>query len=265
VLEFQPIFPAHAIERCTATLVFDQALPAKLFERVRAAEDKRLLGLGLVRGPQPIGFSFDLQTGRVVTVEGDAKPIPYTTQDQSITVTIMNNQVSLVTVRYVRWQQFRSALSKYLVPTISIFLDTISIGAIQLDYSDRFFWTGNWQDFDVSGLLKRESELFAHRAGQGREQWHSHAGWLQDVEPGIKRLINVNIDVVNAQLPSSLGVRPSVGIWTSVRDASGISGGQNSSWIPEEGILDMLDRQHVDLKEIFRGLVVTEISKKIGL
>jgi uncharacterized protein (TIGR04255 family) len=265
VLEFQPIFPAHAIERCSATILFDQPLPAKLFERVRSAEDKRLRDLGLVSGPEAIGFAFDLQTGRVVPVEGNAKPIPYRTLDQSITITILNTQVSLISTRYVRWAQFVAGLSKYLFPTISIFSETISVLAVQLEYADRFFWTGTWNDFDSGKLLNKESDLFAARMGEVKEQWHSHAGWFEDFEPHIKRLINVNIDVVNAQVPTTPGVRPSVGISTSIRDASETSRAQSSGWIPEEGILGILDRQHVDLKQILRGLLVAEISKKIGL
>jgi uncharacterized protein (TIGR04255 family) len=265
VLEFQPIFPAHAIERCSATILFDQPLPAKSFERVRSAEDKRLRGLGLESGPEAIGFTFDLQTGRVVPVEGNAKPIPYRTPDQSITITILNTQVSVTTTRYVRWAQFVVALSKYLLPAILVFLDTVSVLAIQLDYTDRFFWTGTWSDFDNSKLLNKESDLFARRAGSAREQWHSHAGWLESVEPQLTRLINVNIDVVNAQDPSTPGVRPSVGILTLIRDSPETSNSASSGWSREEAILGALDRQHVDLKQILRGLIIAEISKKIGL
>ena len=264
--QFEPIFPAHAIERCSATVLFDQPLPTKLFERTRLAQEARLGSLGFERGPKTIGFSLDFQTGRVLQVGDDAQPVPYTTHDRSLTITILSSQVSLQTIRYVRWAQFRAALDKYLIPTVADFSASVSIAASQLDYIDRFWWTGTWVDFEASALLNMRSDLFAHRPGATNEQWHSHSGWFQRLEPGIRRLVNVNIDVVSAQVSNVSEPRPSVGILTSMRDATEPSPPQiTPSGIPDDRLLSFLDRQHVDLKGLLRDLLVQEMTKKIGL
>jgi uncharacterized protein (TIGR04255 family) len=262
---FDPVFPGHAIEQCTATVRFDQALPTKILSKLQAEHKTKLLEAGLKEGKSAVGFQFDLLTGKVVPLQDG--PVSYVTSDNGTTITIVANQVSIQTARYIRWANFESAASKFLMPLVRGFCESVSINSVQLDYRDRFLWTGSWDDFDSASLLNSESELVAPKVAHAPQQWHCHSGWFEQMpEPSMRRLVNVNIDVVTAVQPDTTLQRPSVGIYTSVLDTSTAAPSETApNWFDESGVLPHLRTQHLDLKELLRSLISPAMAQKIKL
>ena len=263
-LRFDPIFPAHAIERCSATVVFDQAVPQKIFSSFRETHRARLLGAGLVDGPQTVGMKFDLLTGNVVPIGGDG-PISYVTPDRGTTVTIVPNQVNLTNIQYTRWAHFEAALTKLLIPLVTDYSQSVSISAVQLDYLDRFIWSGTWDNFDSTKLLIPAGDFVAARPARAAQQWHSHSGWFEVPAPGKRRLVNVNIDTASATLNAVLN-RPSIGILTLIQDGVIVVPPHTSpDWIDEAGVIPILRQQHLELKDLLRQIIIPEMAKQIGL
>lgn len=264
--QFDPIFPGHAIEQCAATVWFDQALPSKILSKLQVEHKTKLLEAGLKQGQAAVGFQFDLQTGNVVQLQDG--PVSYVTPDNGTTITIVSNQVSIQTTRYIRWTNFENAASKFLMPLVHDFCSSISISAIQLDYRDRFLWSGSWEDFDSTSLLNSQSELIAPKVAHAPQQWHCHSGWFEQMpESSVRRrLVNVNVDVVTAVQPNTTLQRPSVGIYTSVLDSCvAAPSGPTPDWFNEPDVLPHLRAQHVDLKELLRSLISPSMAQKIKL
>jgi hypothetical protein len=72
---FDPIFPAHAIERCGITIAFRELVPQKAFERFvgRAAQVAARKGFQQFPGAQ-VGITVDLLTGKVGPTTQEDQP-----------------------------------------------------------------------------------------------------------------------------------------------------------------------------------------------
>ncbi len=112
-------------------------------------------------------------------------------------------------------------------------------------------WSGDWDDFEVLDLLRQDSGMLPQQTSSFKREWHSHTGWFS-AEGDLRRLTNVNIDVVKAVSP--LGdARPSVGIYTSLRDEA------NAEGYPE------LDTELLDRNFIFKQFEALHLASKRSL
>ncbi len=98
--------------------------------------------------------------------------------DQTTGVTINSDGLVFSNSSYVRWQPFVGSVERYILPILSLFLETVSVAAVKLEYWDRFVWAGSWNDFDVSRLLRPSSRFITQEAAARPKQWHSHSGWF---------------------------------------------------------------------------------------
>ncbi len=262
---FDPIFPAHAIERCTATVAFSQGLPQKLLSATQDRHKQRLLAAGFSEGPKAVGLQFDVLSGRVIPLAGGG-PMTFVSEDQGTTIIVAANQISVQTLLYTRWANFETFISKYVSAIFADFTDALSISATKLEYWDRFIWTGDWDDFDVSQLLAVNSDLISARAAHATRQWHSHAGWFENPAPARQRLVNANVDVVSVNSPNFVGEKPSVGIYTSLQDSDvrAPSGSSPAPFTLDE-VPHALRQQHLDLKALLGAIISPGMAKRIGL
>jgi uncharacterized protein (TIGR04255 family) len=264
-LQFDPIYPAHAIERCAVTVIFDQVVPQKILSSLRATHRSRLLEAGLTDGPPVLGMQIDISTGKVIPVEGDG-PISFVTSNRGTTVTLAPNQINLTTVLYTRWVHFEATLDKILMPLVSDYSTSVSVYAVQLDYLDRFIWSGTWENFDAHKLLLPQGELVAARPLRVSQQWHCHSGWFETPTPGKRRLINVNLDIASAAVANSGVLKPSIGILTVMQDGSVVIPPHTKpNWFAENEIMPILRQQHSDLKDLLRSIISTSMAQQIGL
>jgi uncharacterized protein (TIGR04255 family) len=265
IYRFDPIFPAHAVEQCIATVVFSQPVPPKIFSGLLDKHRELLIASGMSEGPKAIGMQFDMLTGKVVPMS-DGGPVSFVTPDKGTTLTIAPNQLSLQTQRYTRWAHFESSVDKFLTPVMREFCNSVEIQASQLDYWDRFIWTGDWDTFDVNQLLNPSYDLIAPKAARATFQWHSHAGWFEMRAPGERRLVNVNVDVTSVAPANAVMLRPSVGIYTSIQDGVvPIPPSTSPIWIPDAEVLGNFRQQHLDLKTLIETIISPAMARRIGL
>jgi uncharacterized protein (TIGR04255 family) len=260
---FEPIFPSHAIERCTVSIAFVQDLPQKAFQKVvdRARTSFRNAGLESAGGPS-VGFQVDLSSGRAMPFEGP-RPLIFMTTDQATQFIIASNSLIARTGRYVRWQPFSGQIEELLLPLLDGYVDVVSIANVQLEYVDRFIWTGDWSTFRWRDLLQEHGPFLSRRASQAQTQWHTHSGWFEDITGG-RRLINVNIDVVDLVRPD--GVVPSVGILTLMRDAVPEQApGQTGRYWNGASIQAVLEQLHNELKRLLEQIITAPMAERIGL
>src|SRR5690348_12921589 len=135
--KFDPIRPAHAIERCVATIVFTENVPDRLFASIREKTIATAGKVGMANTPMT-GFHIDVATGKVTTVTNTAAdtPLNLATSDQAQQLSVVQNQISLSTARYVRWRPFIGEMSRVLEEPLLLFLQAVSPRAVRLEYID---------------------------------------------------------------------------------------------------------------------------------
>jgi uncharacterized protein (TIGR04255 family) len=259
---FEPIFPAHAIERCSASISFSEELPSKAFQKVvaRARERFRQAGMESV-GTGSFGFQIDA-SGRATAIEG-VKPAIFVTSDQAMQCIVAPNDLTVRTGRYVRWQPFAGQIEELVLPLLEGYLEVVSIAHVQLEYLDRFVWSGDWTSFNWRELLREDGMFIAGRASRASAQWHCHSGWIEQMAGG-RRLVNVNVDL--ADLPREQGTAPTVAILTLMRD------------IMPEQVLDEqvryrnatavqagLEQLHSGLNALLAQIITEPMAQRIGL
>lgn len=261
--QFEPIFPAHSIERCSIIVMFDQALPAKAFENAMNAATRSLRNAGLeLINQQVAGFQFDVATGRFGPATGP-RPVILTSPDRATNFILTQNALTVQTGKYVRWQPLIGQFEELILPIVANYSNVISIAGVQLDYLDRFFWTGDWLSFDWRSLLRPDSGYLAQRAAAANLQWHSHAGWIENVDKTLKRFINVNIDVADVVRPG-LSARPSIGILTLIQDRVD-PGTTPKGEIRPDAIHGRLELLHTELKSLLANIISAEMAARIGM
>ena len=250
---FDPVTPSHAVERCGLSIAFREAFPEKTYKRARDQAAAQLQKAGLKQSVgQASGFNFDLATGKVSSIKGNfGAPILFSSADQTAQMIITPNTMSWQTTKYLRWSPFIGQFESTSSSLLEAYVDNLPLAFISLDYWDRFVWSGDWGDFSASDLLRSDSGMLPQQTSAFKREWHSHVGWFS-IEGDLRRLTNVNIDV--ASVVSPLGeARPSVGIYTSLRDEP------NAEGYPE------LDSETLDRGFIFKRLEELHLASKRSL
>jgi hypothetical protein len=259
---FDPLFPAHAIERCAATVAFRENLPEKAFARLIAGINEAFARKGLKAAEPPqLAFNIDFGSVKFTGPPPSTQPRMFALPDGSANLFIAPNHVIWQNTRYVRWAPFVGQFLDLARSTIAGFLDSVSLASVRLEYWDRFNWTGTWDDFDVEQLIRREADAVARGWAKWPKQWHSHSGWFEKVED-FRRLINVNVDI------GEWAGHPSVLIYTTIQDDPNVPGyGQTDpDSLDENFVFGRFEAIHYDLKdqlaEVIQDAMVSRISLK---
>jgi uncharacterized protein (TIGR04255 family) len=193
-------------------------------------------------------------------------PRTFASANQTTSLTVSPEGLLWTSTSYVRWQPFVGDFERYVLPLLKDFLDTVSIVAVKLEYWDRFFWSGDWDNFSVGELLKSNSEFFTPGAVKRPKQWHSHAGWF-DKEGDFRRLTNVHIDVAEITTNPDIAGRPSVGIYSALTDQANVAGygAVKIEDLNGDFVIERLEAQHLALKEILGHIITEEMGSRIGL
>jgi uncharacterized protein (TIGR04255 family) len=259
---FEPIFPAHAVERCGATITFSEALPAKAFEKYLERARTIFRNAGFQPLPSPVSFQIDATTGRATPLTG-VGPSIFVTSDQATQFFIAQNSLAARTGRYVRWQPFAGQIEEVIVPLVDLYADIVSIQSVQVDYLDRFMWTGTWANLDWRSLIREDGGFVAGRVSSVAGPWHSHSGWFEEVE-GVRRLINVNIDLVDFA-KSGEPAAPSVGILTLMRDNVVSDAAATRTYENGSSVQAGLEELHNDLKILLGQIITDAAAKRVAL
>lgn len=257
--EFQAIYRAHAIERCAITLAFSSEVPDKALARLVADVTPILNGVGLRRGQQPLGFQVDALSGKVMPLR-EAGPANFVSSDSRQQLSLLPNGISWTTQHYVRWEHFITQFQRFSLHALERYDALVSLVSVQLEYWDRFLWTGSWSDFDAFTLLNPTPYLIAPKSLKFEREWHNHIGWFE-YGADARRLWNVNVDIVGVAGPTGDAV-PSVGIYTMGREQI-LESGQNMLELPS--VTPRLNALHLDLKKILREIISKDMSSRIGL
>jgi uncharacterized protein (TIGR04255 family) len=213
--------------------------------------------MGPSAGRPAMGFQIDVSTGQATPLTGSGPSI-FATTDRATQFIIAPNSLTARTTSYVRWSPFIGQVEEMMLPLINVYSDAVSVKTVQLDYVDRFLWTGDWSNFDWKALLRSDGKFVAAEASKAHQLWHTHSGWLEDLTSGGHRLVNVNIDLGDFARPEG-GAVPTIGILTLMRD----------DIVPEKSdvasIQGHLEEIHNQLKTLFGHIITEQMAERISL
>lgn len=172
------------------------------------------------------------------------------------------------TTHYGGWASLRSRLADALNNHLSVALNTVNVAAIKVEYWDRFVSEDPADVADYKELLNASSKYIAGFGFDTAGLWHSHIGLF--VEPGSseKRLINLNVDVVDIteapDVEEATGVpaqKRSVGIYSMVQDTMSPS----APFETIDGAYSTLEEMHTILKVVLADAITGAAADRISL
>jgi uncharacterized protein (TIGR04255 family) len=209
----------------------------------------------------PNQLAINLEFGPAGLVQKAMTQLAFSTPDGASSLTISPQVLVWQTNAYVRWTPFIGQFEEIAGPIVSRISELSPVSMTKLDYVDRFYWSGEWDDIDYSQLIRSDTTLLSARVMQADREWHSHIGWFVFMNDR-RRLFNVNIDVVDA--PRLERLAPSVGILTMAQDQP-LPGREPIDWPDLQSIVSNFDANHVEVKKLLASLVVPSIADRISL
>jgi uncharacterized protein (TIGR04255 family) len=275
----------HAIERVSISFQFTEPLPSKLWQSMLSAAETGFQDLGFAGMPGEPGFvlpppGIQGQPGFEIVIQGGNAVfgLPLGGQGgRTFRVTAGNEvteEVSLTRARfaytatiYEGWTRFRnrsqSLLGRYLDEALSM----VGMNLIKMEYWDRFVFDGPPERADYEAILRSDSRHVPHFYSSTNELWHSHVGYFADPGSSQRRLVNVNVDVldllqrVEADTQAPNAPRRSVGIYSMVQDTLGAE----SAPAGGHACVSTLEEMHTILKGVLLDVINDEVAQRISL
>lgn len=221
LMPWQPVNPAHAIERVRLLVQFRQPISEKLAALLKAAVEKHSRESRLV-GPTPmqsvtfgVQMSPDGQGQMVASQEGLGwQYVRSSSAHLPLEVfAVQRNQIIYETTEYRKWETFMQRFQKVAAEAVDLASSALDLDVLSLEYYDRFFFEGPVKDADPR-LLLRDIEKFLHPdPASGRTMWHLHRGWFESSEKG-DVLVNQNFDAIEGIRGGRTDLMRTVGVLT---------------------------------------------------
>ena len=274
----------HAIERVAVVFQFAEAIPSKAWSALISAADAEMLKSGFLVSPihaNHIQFTIPplAQQGgnvglMVMGQEHAGEAFPQNRHFQMARGGEIQEDVTLNRTHFVyqipvysRWNPFRDRLMGLLSAHLEAVLPLIALQAIKLEYWDRFVFDGPREQADYSELLRAGSRLVPGLPTDMTELWHSHVGFFAPKGDYVKRLMHLNIDVMDVpdmnqqtsgQAPE---MKRSVGIYSMAQDQFD----HTTSPANTTSILPKLNDMHKKLKDVLADVLTEDAATKINL
>lgn len=283
-----PAHERHAIERVSLTFELSGALPIKLLSNLMAGAASKLASKGLDSVTEAMELNFPpaiMQQGAFfaspqisvgpngLVVGGQAQPFQASGRTYRLIragevkeeLQLHKNRVVYMAVEYDGWVGFRQRFLDLAGEFLERSITVAGIDAVKLEYWDRFTFDGNQENIDFLQLIRENSPYVADFARSQKGLWHSHIGFFTEPGSAEKRLVNLNVDVVDlAEAITQTGERlerRSVGIYSMVQDTFD----RDHALETTEHAVSTTDEMHTILKDVLTNVITTEIAERISL
>lgn len=267
-MPFEPLHKAHAIEQATLVVSFgDVEVSNDAFAEIKKVGEQFKDDFP---GQRAVGtFKMEFGPGKPASQRrSDAVLLQRTMNDGTTEneLRVERNSVAFSTNYYTRWSDLWGRVQKYFTAYLPHYVDLGPPALIQLQYVDKFVWSGAIEECRPTQLLRPQSKFLCSHIFEATDLWHSHTGIFVWPEQTTKRLLSINVDCIDDQ--QLQGNRRVVAIATLVADNLNPSAGTPSKISPEACIRlvgERLHQQHALDKEILRDLLTEEFSRRIAL
>lgn len=197
---FEPLHQGHAIEQVVFAIQFDAALGDELILQLenagsdfgqefprRAVMQGMEMAFGPATGVTPTARALNGMVWQRFREDGNAEA----------EFRCERTQATFRTLSYTRWEQVWQRARRLLAAVLPVYTRSARPNAVSLSYVDKFIWKGPLDAFDRDALIRRDSPYVAPHVYEVNDQWHCHTGSFTRPTPRTKRLLNVNVDILN--------------------------------------------------------------------
>lgn len=265
--QWRTINPAHAIQRAVVVLTFSEELTSVLLRRVVDAVRPYASAIGLTNEAPINQAFFQITSGATIEAQSPTQSgMAFQRMHGDNVVESLNITTEVVrfeTSSYVRWIAFREQFEPILQTVMPLISVASQVKSIALEYHD-FFFAVNEGPADVQLLIDRQSSLIVRKAYTRRAPFHSHAGWFEHETASSRRLINVDLNVTDANGP--MGIRRAVMIRTHEAEAViDLASARAAELLDPDHAVQLLEVLHVSLKRRLRDLLTRDCAAMISL
>lgn len=284
-MDWQLAHETHAIERVTVTFLFKETVPSKTWATIleRAVADAGPVGFNSLPSASETGHRNSGVTELIINIGGPglvqagggaAAPSARTfirlsdVGEEQDRLTLQRNLLAYSTSLYGGWGDFIDTTEKLIAKSLDLALTTVDVGMVKLEYWDRFVFIGDENSIDYNEVISNESKFVPSFFVAEKGLWHSHIGYFADPGTSARRLINLNVDVIDVAGPpdpeapeGTVIPRRSVGIYSMAQDTLEVGGAEGS--VSVRG--STLDEMHTILKEVLANAITPVIADRISL
>lgn len=266
---FEPLHQGHAIEQVAFALQFDAALSDDLIAQLEKAGSD--FGQDFPRRAvlQGIEVSFGpaaAPAGAPRSVSGIVWQRFRDDGNAEAELRCERAQVTFRTLTYTRWEQVWQRARRFLVAVLPIYTRGARPNAVSLSYVDKFIWKGPIETFNRAALIRADSPYVAPHVYEVSDQWHCHTGSFTRPTSRTKRLLNVNIDVLNEG--GGAETQRVVAIATILTDFLNQPGYDETLIAPDNAmrVCDThMDELHLFAKNVLGKIVTEDTARRIEL
>ena len=246
---WRTINPAHAIQRAAAVVTFPENIPSFVVNRTVEAARSVAAVYGLSK-EDPVSTTL-LQIG-----PGGAQQAAPMVQEgiafqrmegaqvlQSFSVT--KQSIRFETMAYTRWAAFRDQVANLFGAALPVLAQSTPVRSIELEYIDFFYAAGAGAE-NVGLIIDNQSKLIAQRAFRRHDPFHAHSGWFEERPAGGQNLINVDVNVADANGP--VGLRRTITIRTYEAEQVADLASRGLELTAIDAVLKGMDELHISLK-----------------
>jgi uncharacterized protein (TIGR04255 family) len=263
---------AHAIEQVAFAVQFDREVAADVMTTLRDTVAEWFEG-DFPRRSEFQGTTLTIGVGPVMptALKADA-PAGYVFQrfraDGLIEAELRVDKTSIVyrTILYTRWADVWGRAHSYLDRLIPPYANVAQIGALGLNYVDKFIWKGPGSECLPTLLLRSGSPYICPHAFEARDLWHTHTGRFDRVDAITKRLSLVHTDYRDDLFPS--GAQRVVAITSALTDMYNQPGYDPARVTADQALAFVSERiedLHKTNKRILADIINEEMCKRIAL
>lgn len=265
---FEPIHDAHAIEQVAIVVQFSRQL-----------DDEQLTAAVAAAGQFKDELPGAAEIQAVAITLGGAIPV-MPPMPNAIGGRIMNRvrpdgvveselrmeRATLVfrTTTYTRWADFWGQARRYFGSLLPIYAPGGEIGAIGLNYVDKFYWNGDAADIRPALLLRQGSRYVSPYVYEARDLWHSHVGAFVRDGQYVKRLVNINLDCSDEIRPTQRRVIAITTVLTDMLHQPGY-GSLDLAGSAVEFFSERAEQLHTDSKRAFAEVIDEQMCRRIAL
>ncbi|MBY5358636.1 hypothetical protein HFO97_01215 [Rhizobium leguminosarum] len=270
------IRPENAIEQMVVTVRFSEPLSSLVSKRIIRELERSTSNVGLTNRQAVQGFQLNMQAAGQNFVPVAMPGMLF----QSTSVFRVNDEVvnqisqqvefqpthlAYSTWTYKSWDKERETLTRLLLPAIETAVQSITIGAVRLQYLDRFVFDGDKAAVQARDLLNDETDLIAPNIFTAPDLYHSHTGRFDNVTSRSRRLSQVNVDsqdMLSDGQPDALAGRRTISLLTALEDQFLESGKEFSSEEVAGFLSSQLDDLHVHALALSKRVINNKFAQE---
>lgn len=275
---FEPLHQAHAIEQVALIVTFQRPLDLALLRAARDAVGNppdlparaELRAFALPAGPGMLPVGAAVPGGALPAGAAPLGGFVFTRMrpdgSDEMEFQVQRQQVSFRTMLYTRWAKVFARAQQLFEAVLPLYLRHAPIGAIAMNYVDKFVCLATPDACDARPLLRKDSPYLAPNVFDARDLWHCHTGAFSHPDEQTKRLISVNVDLLTDKVDDK--DRTVLSIASVLTDGFNQAGYKPMELTPEAGpgfIFQRFDALHALDKVVLGSIIMPSVAKRIAL